>query len=190
MCKGYRPLSTCENVWLWRLVLYQSPCVLFLFQSSFVEEVLPTMIKKTMYHHVLLNLALATMVYVNFDLWMSCGGVDTFVLVINFLSDNWVPMTTAGLFEMNETIGDSMVIQLQVLLDKFGLLHLVTTFVKDESTNLSTMAIVLHSIIDYEPLKILKVYKGTCFGHVMSKASLQKKTITWTKKFRKGKQEW
>jgi hypothetical protein len=32
------------------------------------------------------------------------------------------------------------------------------------------MVVVLHSIIDYEPLRILKVYEGTCFGHVMSKA--------------------
>jgi hypothetical protein len=32
------------------------------------------------------------------------------------------------------------------------------------------MATIMHSIIDYEPLKILKVYEGTCFGHVMSKA--------------------
>jgi hypothetical protein len=28
----------------------------------------------------------------------------------------------------------------------------------------------MHSIIDYEPLKIFRVYEGTCFGHVMSKA--------------------
>jgi len=72
------------------------------------------------------------------------------------------------------------------------------------------MAMILHSIINYEPLKILKVYKGTCLGHVMSKAcpyatndeifyvglknvnvnktqiSLQK-TITWTKRFEKGR---
>jgi hypothetical protein len=32
------------------------------------------------------------------------------------------------------------------------------------------MATIMHSIIDNEPLKILKVYEGTCFGHVMSKA--------------------
>jgi hypothetical protein len=32
-------------------------------------------------------------------------------------------MTTMGLFEVNEIIGQSMVIQLQVLLDKFGLSH-------------------------------------------------------------------
>jgi len=32
------------------------------------------------------------------------------------------------------------------------------------------MAIALHSIIDCEPLKILRVYEGTCFEHVMSNA--------------------
>jgi hypothetical protein len=32
------------------------------------------------------------------------------------------------------------------------------------------MATVLHSIIDCESLNIHKVYEGTCFGHVMSKA--------------------
>jgi hypothetical protein len=31
------------------------------------------------------------------------------------------------------------------------------------------MVTTMHSIIDYEPLKILRVYEGTYFGHVMSK---------------------
>jgi hypothetical protein len=75
-----------------------------------------------------------------------------------------------GLFEVNETIGQSMVVLLQVLLEKFGLLHWVIAFVKDESANFFTMVVVLHSIIDCEPLKILKVYEGTYFEHVMSKA--------------------
>ncbi len=35
---------------------------------------------------------------------------------------------------------------------------------------LIVMAIALHSIIDCEPLKILRVYEGTCFEHVMSEA--------------------
>jgi hypothetical protein len=115
-----------------------------------------------------------------------------------------------GLFEVNETTKQFMVIQLQVLLDRIGLLHQVIAFVKDEGINLSTMVVAMHSIIDYEPLKILRVYEGTCFGHVMSKAcqyatndnkisiglrnvsvkeaqSGLQKTITWTKKSRKGK---
>jgi hypothetical protein len=34
---------------------------------------------------------------------------------------------------------------------------------------LGYMAVTLQSIIDYEPLKLLQVYEGTWFGHVMSK---------------------
>jgi hypothetical protein len=49
-----------------------------------------TMVKKTMGHHVLLNLASATIVFASFDLWKSRGDVDTFVPIINFLNDNWV----------------------------------------------------------------------------------------------------
>ncbi len=102
----------------------KDPMYYFLFDLFFVEEMLPTMVNKTMDHHVLPNLALAIMVSASFDLWMFRGGVDTFALVINFLNDNWVPMhIIVGLFEMNETTRQSMAIQLQILLDRFGLLH-------------------------------------------------------------------
>jgi hypothetical protein len=100
----------------------KAPMYYFIFYFFCVEKVLPTMVKKTMDHHVLLNLVITTMVSGSFDVWMSYGGFDTFVLVINFLSDNWVPMhIIVGLFEVNETIGHSLVIQLQVLSDRFGL---------------------------------------------------------------------
>jgi hypothetical protein len=36
--------------------------------------------------------------------------------------------------------------------------------------NLFALVVTLHSIINFEPLNILKIYKGTCFGHAMSKA--------------------
>jgi hypothetical protein len=75
-----------------------------------------------------------------------------------------------GMFEMNEMIGQSMVTQLQSLLEKFGLLHQVFDFIKIECINLVVMVTTLHFIIDYEPLKSFKVYEGTWFGHVMSKA--------------------
>ncbi len=102
---------------------------------------------------------------------MSHINVDTFALLINFFNDNWVPMhVIVGLFEVNETTMQFMAIQVQMLLDKIGLLHRVITFVKDEGTNMSTMVATMHSIINYEPLKILRVYEGTSFGHVMSKA--------------------
>jgi hypothetical protein len=43
-------------------------------------------------------------------------------------------------------------------------------FVKDEGSNLGSMAIKLWSIIDCELiLNLLWIYEGTCFGHVMFK---------------------
>jgi hypothetical protein len=96
----------------------------FLFDLFFVEEMLLAMVNKTMDHHVLPNLALATMVSASFDLWMFRCGVDTFVLVIKFSNDKWVPVhIIVGFFEVNETTRQSMVIQLQILFDRFGLLH-------------------------------------------------------------------
>jgi hypothetical protein len=56
------------------------------------------------------------------------------------------------------------------VLERFGLLHQVIAFGKDEGTNLITMATTLHFVIDYEPLKIFNVYEGTCYEHVMFKA--------------------
>ncbi len=56
------------------------------------------------------------------------------------------------------------------MLGTFLLIHWVFVFVKDEGSNLGTMDIALCSIIDYEPLKLLQLYEGICFGHVMSKA--------------------
>jgi hypothetical protein len=75
-----------------------------------------------------------------------------------------------GLFDMNETNGQSMVIQLESLFSKFGLVHHVIAFVKHEGNNLTTMASTLHSINDCQPLKLLKVFESTCFNHMMFKA--------------------
>jgi hypothetical protein len=62
-----------------------------------------------------------------------------------------------------------MALQLQGLLEKIGLIHHVLAFVKDEGSNLGFMVMALQSIVDIEPLKMLRVYEGTCFGHVMFK---------------------
>jgi len=52
-----------------------------------VEEMLLTLVKKTMDHHVLLNLTSTTVVSISFYLWVFHGDVDTFALVINLLND-------------------------------------------------------------------------------------------------------
>jgi hypothetical protein len=60
----------------------------------------------------------------SFDMWMSKGGIDTFILFINYLTKAQEPMhTTIGLFEVNETICLCMARQLQSLLEKIGLIH-------------------------------------------------------------------
>jgi hypothetical protein len=81
------PLFNCENVWFQRLVIRQCSHVQFPFRSSFVEEMLPTMVKKTMDQHVVPNLASTIIVSISFDMWMCHDCVDTFNFVINFLSD-------------------------------------------------------------------------------------------------------
>jgi len=52
------------------------------------------------------------------------------------------------LFEVQETKGNTMALQLQGLLKKFEQIHCVLAFVKDEGNNLGSMA--LYSIVDYE----------------------------------------
>ncbi len=86
ICKSYKPLLTCENDWLHRLVLCRCPHIIIFSQFFFVEKMLHVMVKKTM-DHVFSNLAFVIVFFVSFDLWTSWGGVDIFALVINFLSD-------------------------------------------------------------------------------------------------------
>jgi hypothetical protein len=69
-----------------------------------VEEVLLVMVTKSMDIHVLPKLTNITTVSILFDLWMSRGCIDTFILVINYLFKNWEPMhAIVDLFEINET---------------------------------------------------------------------------------------
>lgn len=127
-----------------------------------MDEMLPTMVKQTLDLHVLPNLAFVAIVITSFDLWMFRGNANVFALTINFLNESWTHMhVTMGLFEVNETSGQNMVIQPKSLLSKFELIHYVITFVKDEAINLTTMASMSHSIIHREPLKFIKVYEGT-----------------------------
>jgi hypothetical protein len=99
------------------------------------------------------------------------GGVNTFALVINYLDEAWTPRhVTDNLFEVHETTsGNAMTLQFQSLLENFGLIHWVIAFVKHEGNNLGTMVTTLQLIINCELLKLLRVYEGTCFGHVMFK---------------------
>jgi hypothetical protein len=52
-----------------------------------------------------------------------------------------------------------MASQLCSLLEKYDLMHHMITFVKNESNNLMSMAIELHSIVDYRPLNFNEFMK-------------------------------
>ncbi len=56
------------------------------------------------------------------------------------------------------------------MFEKFDLIHWVIAFVKDEGSNLASIAIALHSIVDCELLNLPHAYEGICFGHMLSKA--------------------
>lgn len=86
ICKSYQPLSTVEDPWFRRLVLSQNPRVVFPSRRQLMREHLPAMVAKTMEKFVLPLLETCDTATATFDLWMSRGGVDTFTLVVNFLS--------------------------------------------------------------------------------------------------------
>jgi hypothetical protein len=46
-----------------------------------------TIVKIPMDQHVLLNLASIIVVFISFDLWISCGNANIFALVIYFVND-------------------------------------------------------------------------------------------------------
>ncbi len=54
---------------------------------------------------------------------------------------------TMGLFEMHQTSGKNMAIQLESLFSMFGLMHCVIIFVKHDSSNLTKKEFALCSII-------------------------------------------
>ncbi len=101
------------------------------------------MVTKTMELHVLPHLELVIIVH-SFNLWMFRGGIYTFALIINYLNEAWTSRhAIVGLFEVHETSGSVMALQLQSLLEKIGLIHGVIAFVKDEGNKLGTTATTL-----------------------------------------------
>ncbi len=88
-----------------------------------IEEILPSLVEKTMIMTTHVQVALADYLSTTytFDLWMSKGAHDVFVVVVNFISSDWeLNHVTIGLFEVMDTSGASMAPKLQKLLNKFS----------------------------------------------------------------------
>jgi len=98
-------------------------------------------------------------------------------------------------------------------LDSFGLRTKIITFVKDEVLNLNAMTFALRFLMSCDILGLKESFNGSCFGHVFFKGCQYgiveekvckdmifvsinnaqfdfQKCITWSKKSRKGKQQW
>ncbi len=59
--------------------------------------------------HVFLTLVETITMIVTFDLRMSCGGFDTFALVVNYINSKWEPChITKNIFEVHEIFGVAM----------------------------------------------------------------------------------
>jgi hypothetical protein len=107
---------------------------------------------------------------VSFDLWMSKGRVDTFVLIIHFLNHNWGPNhVVIDLFETIKIYGVAMAIQVNEVLVTYGLNAKILAYVKDDNNNLSIMTNALNSVISCALLRLITSFIGSCWGHAMFK---------------------
>jgi hypothetical protein len=98
------------------------------------------------------------------------GAHDIFVVVVNFIHNDWEAKHLTILFEVTDTSGIAMATKLQELLDWFALIDKIVTYVNDERFNLQTCASALNSIISCSTLVLLESFCGSCLGHALSKA--------------------
>jgi hypothetical protein len=68
------------------------------------------------------------------------------------------------------TSGQTLARSLIELLDKYGLRKKIIVYVKDEGLNFNAMITALKVVVNYESLGSEEPFKGTCLGHVFSKA--------------------
>jgi hypothetical protein len=107
--KGFLPMRIVESIWLQKMAYKLCPRLVFPSRKTFVDDVLSRLVEKTMFtyvHPTLINCISATC---TFDLWMSKGAHDVFVIVVNFLSNKWeAKHIIIELFEVFETSGVAM----------------------------------------------------------------------------------
>jgi hypothetical protein len=142
-----------------------------LFKKIFSNIILSKLVEKNKETYVLPLLNDCSCATTSFDLWMSKGAHDVFILVIKFLGSNWKPKHIIfGLFEIVKTTWQALARNLIELLDAYGLRNMIIAYVKHEGSNLNTLTNVLKFVIKCETLGLKESFQGTYFGHVFSKA--------------------
>ncbi len=101
---------------------------------------------------------------------MSKNAYNIFVLVINFLDENWQPKkVTIGLFKVTKTIGHALVMNLSELLDSYGLKKKIIAYVKDGGAISNSMTTTLKFVVNCEILGLEESFNGVYFGHAFLK---------------------
>jgi hypothetical protein len=154
------------------MILKQCGHVMFPSKHQLVNETFPIVVNKTMDKYVIPFLASWITYIVSFDLWIFCAGYDTFIVVVNFINDEWEFVhITMGILEVQNVVNVAMATQVKVLLNSFGLFNKVITYVKDEGSNLATLTFVLAFVVFCFRLQLPCPFVGFCFGHAMTKAT-------------------
>jgi hypothetical protein len=122
------------------------------------------MLKKTKKKYIMKSVESCNSCIVSFDLWMSRGGMDKFVLNVHFLNDKWEPCRVIiNLLETTKTFKSVMALQVIEVLAKHGFNVGVIVNVKDL---FSTMINTLIFVVSCEVLGLIIPFLRTCWGHV------------------------
>jgi hypothetical protein len=108
--KKLLPMRNMESIWLQWMAYMLCPWVVFPSKKTFVDKILPNLVKKTLNTYVVFALANYLSITCTFDLWMSKGAHDFSTCVVNFISsDLEANHMMIGLFEMIDTSNAAMV---------------------------------------------------------------------------------
>jgi hypothetical protein len=156
------PLSFVEAPFLRTLIFKQNPHFFFPSRHQLMNHILLKLAKKTKTNLIFEVLEACDTYTLSFDLWMSKGRVDTFVLIVHILNHNWgLGHVTIDLFEITKT-SDAMAIQVNEVLAAYGLNVKILAYVKDEGSNISIMTSVVTSIVSCELLKVDNAMSKCC----------------------------
>ncbi len=121
--KGLFHLSTIESIWMRRFGLQKDPSRVFLSHRTLTEEILPSMMKRTLQKFVFLFINVAISITITFDLWMDKGALNTFTFIINFLSLDWEPKhVTIGFLRQKGFLGLVSLVNCKLCLKSTNLL--------------------------------------------------------------------
>ncbi|KAK3280788.1 hypothetical protein CYMTET_11389 [Cymbomonas tetramitiformis] len=167
--KSLKPLSIVDDLWFRRTILNQEPRVHFPDRTTFRYSLLPAFVARVNETYVFPHLNSALAVSLTFDLWMSRKGEDVFSLVAHWTDENWeYRHCNLGLVRVESTAGIDLSVVFKGILDRYNLTDRTFAYVKDDGSNLHTLARALDGIVTCKSLGITKPLQGDCLAHALS----------------------